>query len=98
MLKKSVVINEDNNGEICQFCGGSGYKGRVGIFEDMKINENLRELIMKESTADVIRGNAFLVDGRSLLDYGMELVKKELTTIEEVERVCLLEEPVPEEL
>ena len=53
---------------------------------------------MKESTADVIRGNAFLVDGRSLLDYGMELVKKELTTIEEVERVCLLEEPVPEEL
>ena len=64
----------------------------------MKINENLRELIMKQSTADVIRGNAFLVDGRSLLDYGMELVKKELTTIEEVERVCLLEEPVPEEL
>ena len=91
-------INEDNNGEICQFCGGSGYKGRVGIFEVMKINENLRELIMKESTADVIRLNAFLVDGRSLLDYGMELVKKELTTIEEVERVCLLEEAVPEEL
>ena len=38
----------------------------------------------------------FLVEGRSLLDYGMELVKKELTTIEEVERVCLLEEPTPE--
>ena len=49
-LKKARVINEDNNGEICQFCGGSGYKGRVGIFEVMKINENLRELIMKEST------------------------------------------------
>ena len=97
-LKQARFINEYKNGEICQFCGGSGYKGRVGIFEVMKINENLRELIMKESTADVIRGNAFLVDGRSLLDYGMELVKKELTTIEEVERVCLLEEAVPEEL
>ena len=35
----------------------------------MKINENLRELIMKESTADVIRSKA-LLEGRSLLDYG----------------------------
>ena len=85
-------------GKLCQVCGGSGYKGRVGIYEVMKINENLRELIMKESTADVIRSKAFLLEGRSLLDYGMELVKKELTTIEEVERVCLLDEPLPEEL
>ena len=64
----------------------------------MKINESLRELIMKESTADVIRAKAFLIEGRSLIDYGMELVKNELTTIEEVERVCLLDEPLPEGL
>ena len=100
-LNKARIINETNNdlnSELCPVCGGSGYKGRVGIYEVMKINENLRELIMKESTADVIRSKAFLVEGRSLLDYGMELAKKELTTIEEVERVCLLEEPLPEEL
>ena len=94
---RTITVNEDNeNQKICNICGGSGYKGRVGIYEVMKINENLRDLIMKQSTADVIRENAFLVEGRSLLDYGMELVKKELTTIEEVERVCLLEEPTPE--
>ena len=94
---RTITVNEDNENEkICNICGGSGYKGRVGIYEVMKINENLRDLIMKQSTADVIRENAFLVEGRSLLDYGMELVKKELTTIEEVERVCLLEEPTPE--
>ena len=100
-LNKARIINEtnnDSNSKLCPVCGGSGYKGRVGIYEVMKINENLRELIMKESTADVIRSKAFLLEGRSLLDYGMELVKKELTTIEEVERVCLLEEPLPEEL
>ena len=99
-LKKARIINESNNSssKLCPVCGGSGYKGRIGIYEVMKINENLRELIMKESTADVIRSKAFLIEGRSLIDYGMELVKKELTTIEEVERVCLLDEPLPEEL
>ena len=63
----------------------------------MKINDLIRELIMKQSSADVIRENAFTKSGRSLLSYGMNLVKEELTTIEEVERVCLLDEPPPEE-
>ena len=99
-LNKARIINESNNSssKLCSVCGGSGYKGRIGIYEVMKINENLRELIMKESTADVIRSKAFLIEGRSLIDYGIELVKKELTTIEEVERVCLLDEQLPEGL
>ena len=101
-LTKARMINnsiQDNNKDkICPICGGSGYKGRVGIYEVMKINENLRELIMKQSNADVIRENAFKVDGRSLLDYGMELVKNEITTIEEVERVCLLDDDSSGEL
>ena len=64
----------------------------------MKINDLIRDLIMKQSNADKIRERAFEKNGRSLLAYGMDLVKNELTTIEEVERVCLLEEPLPEEL
>ena len=78
--------------KVCSLCGGSGYKGRAGIYEVMRINDSLRELIMNNATADVIRENAFKKSGRSLLSYGMELVKRQLTTIEEVERVCLLEE------
>ncbi len=76
---------------LCQNCGGSGYKGRVGIYEIMKINDYLRESIMSGSTADVIRNQASQAGLKSLLEYGMDLVKQELTTIEEVERVCLLE-------
>ncbi len=53
---------------------------------------------MNQSNADQIREKAFEKNGRSLLDYGMNLVKKELTTIEEVERVCLLSETQSEEL
>ena len=45
---------------------------------------------MKQANAEEIREIAFQTRGRSLLSYGMDLVKNELTTIEEVERVCLL--------
>ena len=64
----------------------------------MKVNDLIRDLIMKQSTADVIRENAFTNYGRSLLVYGMNLVKNQLTTIAEVERVCLLDEPQSEGL
>ena len=89
-----VITNLSSKDEkkVCSLCGGSGYKGRAGIYEVMRINDSLRELIMNNATADVIRENAFKKSGRSLLSYGMELVKRQLTTIEEVERVCLLEE------
>ena len=64
----------------------------------MKVNDVIRDLIMKQSNADQIRERAFDKSGRSLLAYGMNLVKNELTTIEEVERVCLLNDAQSEEL
>ena len=87
-----LANNESNN--LCPVCNGTGYKGRLGLYEVMKVNENIRELIMKSSTADVIRESATENGVKSLLDYGLDLVKDGLTTIEEVERVCLLDESV----
>ena len=95
-VEKARFINKKNTS--CPICNGSGYKGRVGIYEVMKVNDFIRDLIMNQSNADQIREKAFEKNGRSLLDYGMNLVKKELTTIEEVERVCLLSETKSEEL
>ncbi len=95
-VEKARFINKKNKS--CPICNGSGYKGRVGIYEVMKVNDFIRDLIMNQSNADQIREKAFEKNGRSLLDYGMNLVKKELTTIEEVERVCLLSETQSEEL
>ena len=87
-----LANNESNN--LCPVCNGTGYKGRLGLYEVMKVNDNIRELIMKSSTADVIRESATENGVKSLLDYGLDLVKDGLTTIEEVERVCLLDESV----
>ena len=95
-VEKARFINTKNKS--CSLCNGTGYKGRVGIYEVMKVNETIRELIMNQSNADAIRERAFDKAGRSLLSYGMNLVKNELTTIEEVERVCLLKETEEKEL
>jgi len=95
-VEKARFLSKTNKS--CSTCNGTGYKGRVGIYEVMKVNEIIRELIMNEANADEIRERAFDKSGRTLLSYGMNLVKKELTTIEEVERVCLLSETQSEEL
>ena len=95
-VEKARFINKKNTS--CPICNGIGYKGRVGIYEVMKVNDSIRDLIMKQSNADQIRDRAFEKNGRTLLAYGMNLVKSELTTIEEVERVCLLNETQPEDL
>jgi len=95
-VEKARFINTKNKS--CSVCNGTGYKGRIGIYEVMKVNETIRELIMNQSNADDIREKAFDKAGRSLLSYGMNLVKNELTTIEEVERVCLLKETEEKEL
>jgi len=95
-VEKARFIN--NKTKSCSSCNGTGYKGRIGIYEVMKVNETIRELIMNQSNADDIRERAFDKSGRSLLSYGMNLVKNELTTIEEVERVCLLSETEEKEL
>ena len=91
---KVANINDNNNDSIkvCPVCNGTGYKGRIGLYEVLKINDSIRELIMKSSTADVIRDASVKNGLKTLLDYGMELVKDQLTTIEEVERVCILED------
>ena len=94
-IKEARIISNKNKN--CPICNGTGYKGRVGIYEVMKVNEVIRELIMKQANADQIREHAFDKSGRSLLMYGMNLVKNGMTTIEEVERVCLLSDSDNEE-
>ena len=77
----------------CTVCNGTGYKNRLGLYEVMPINDEMRSLILKHATADTIRECNKRRGMKSLLDYGMELVKQHLTTLEEVERVCVIEEP-----
>ncbi|MCT0224269.1 GspE/PulE family protein [Synechococcus sp. CS-1328] len=73
----------------CPICQGSGYKGRVGVYEVLRINEEIAAAIAKRATTDVLRRLALESGMKTLLGYGLDLVRNGDTTLEEVERMLL---------
>ena len=71
----------------CEECSGTGYRGRSGIYELLLMNENVKQLILKRSSADVIRDLAVKQGMRSLRDDGWRTVRSGITTVAEVVRV-----------
>ncbi|MCK4887634.1 MAG: Flp pilus assembly complex ATPase component TadA, partial [Planctomycetes bacterium] len=85
--KAGIKKGELYHGVGCDACRGSGYSGRVGIYELLVIDESFRDMINKDSSVVNMR-HAFMKAGSdSLYDDGIKKVKKGLTTIEEVLRV-----------
>lgn len=78
-------------GEGCDNCNGTGYKGRMGIFEVLPIGNEIRELIMKRATARDIKDKAVALGMRTLREDGLQKVMKGITTVEEVLRVTQVE-------
>lgn len=91
MLKhlESSGIGQDDvmRGVGCESCRGSGYSGRLGIYELLVVDENIRETINKDTSVDSMKKVFAKSGSNSLFDDGMMKVKKGLTTIEEVLRV-----------
>ena len=75
-------------GTLCAKCGGSGYKGRVGTYELMTINSNIRESIKKNKTTHEIEQDAVQSGMLTLKRYGVELIREQLTTISELQKIC----------
>ena len=83
---------------LCPKCKGLGYKGRVGVYEVMRITERLQSLINKGGTTDMIK-EAAVEDGMvTLLSYSLNLVREGHTTLEEVERVTFTDTGLESEL
>ena len=71
----------------CRHCFGTGYAGRVGLFEVLPVDKNIRRLILQQATADEIRDQA-VAGGMSLLRQdGRSKVLSFVTSVEEVVRV-----------
>ena len=79
-------------GRGCNECDGTGYKGRVSIFEVLKITRELKDVISKNETAATIKKIAVSQGFKPMYNSGMEFVKKGITTIEEVMRVTIIEQ------
>lgn len=71
----------------CDKCSGTGYKGRLALYEVMEVTEEIRELILRGASASEIKEQAIKDGMLTLRRSGLEKVKKGLTTIEEVVRV-----------
>ena len=68
----------------CERCKGSGYKGRVGIYQVMPITETMQDMILKHATALDIGREAQRNGVRDLRQSGLLKVKQGMTSLEEV--------------
>ncbi len=80
----------------CSRCNGTGYKGRMAIFELMEMNNQLRELAFARAPTQAIRKAALATGMRSIVEDGKLKIFKGLTTPEEVAKVAQTDELILE--
>ncbi len=78
-------------GRGCDRCNNIGYYGRMGIFEILNVNDELRELMLHDTSTQEIRAQSRKMGCRSLRDSGLLAIYDGQTTIEEVARSTLAE-------
>ncbi len=94
-IARQLGIDENQTiyrGEGCEKCKFTGYMGRIGIYEVMKVSKKIRKLIHSGASADEIREAALREGFKPMREAGFELVKRGITTIEEVLRVTVIKE------
>jgi type IV pilus assembly protein PilB len=97
MLAELKLSNSDIRGKKfyrgrgCEVCNNTGYKGRIGLFELMVMNNDLREMIVRNATTDELRDAARRYGMVTLRDAGLDGVYNGKTTLEEVIRETVIE-------
>ena len=76
----------------CDYCRGTGYSGRLAIFEIMTLDDTMRNLIMKHSSSSVLREAARKRGMRTLRESGLLAIFDGLTTIEEIVAQTIVED------
>jgi type II secretory ATPase GspE/PulE/Tfp pilus assembly ATPase PilB-like protein len=71
----------------CKTCGGTGYAGRIGVFEVLEMGESIKDLIMKRASSDQIMVQARKNGMTTMLEDGITKVLNGITTLQEVLRI-----------
>jgi len=74
-------------GNGCDYCSGTGYKGRIAIYEVLSLTPELRDLILSGASAVEIKRAAIQQGMRTLRMSGLSKLKEGITTVQEVVRV-----------
>ncbi len=90
MLMELQLRPEDVEGQTfyfgagCDYCNQTGYRGRLGIYEIMLFTDEIRDLIMKSASTNILREAAVRDGMRTLREGGLLAIYDGITTIEEV--------------
>jgi len=77
----------DDDQPICDACGGLGYVGRTSIFELMKVDDSIREALIKQPKLEVLRRVSREAGNMNLQEEGILLVAQGITSLQELTRV-----------
>ena len=75
-----------SRGEGCNFCAQTGYQERVGVFELLRVSDEMKRQLIASQSLETLRATAKREGMRSLLDGGVTLVDEDVTTISEIMR------------
>ena len=73
--------------EVCPDCNGVGYRGQMGFFELLKVEDSIRQALIKQPRLDVIRQLARKAGSRTLQEEGILAVVQGVTSLNELQRV-----------
>ena len=79
-------------GKGCDYCNNTGYRGRMGLYEIMTLDDEIRDQIIKQASTNVIRELALKKGMRQLREAGLLAIYDGVTTIEEVVRETVIAE------
>jgi type IV pilus assembly protein PilB len=92
LLPDDVRGKRFHRGRGCENCNKSGFRGRMALFEIMEINDEMRELVMKNSNTNILRAHARRRGMRTLRESGLLAIYEGQTTIDEVVRETIAED------
>ena len=88
---KDVAGKKVYKGKGCDQCNNTGYRGRVGLYELLSVNDEIKDLIIESASTELLRDAARRNGMVPLRDAGLERAFEGLTTIEEVIRETILD-------
>ncbi|TSC96326.1 MAG: Type II secretion system protein E [Parcubacteria group bacterium Athens1014_10] len=95
LIREKIISPKEKNwesllfykGKGCKQCDNNGYKGRVGIYEVLELNEELRDLVTKEADTDQLKKITKKHEMITILEDAFIKAKNGLTSLEEIIRV-----------
>ena len=87
-LSAQEKTSRKQEGTLCTRCGGTGYQGRIGTYELMKVSRTMCDAIKHQKSTQEIEDLAVQEGMLTLKAYAADLVTRQLTTLSEMQKIC----------